>query len=909
MATNETTESTPAGPWALTGAEVLESLGSDPGGLDASQAAQRLAGHGPNELAPRPTPPWWRRLLVHVDDVLIYILLAAAGLKAAMGEWVDFWVIMTVAAVNAVIGMAQEGRARRALDSITDMLSTEAQVARAGTWQRLPAADLVPGDVIRVRPGDKVPADVRLLESAGLRAEESALTGESVPAAKDPSPVEASSGVGDRSSMLFSGTIIAAGTGTGVVVATGGDTELGHIQQMVAEVPATRTPLTQALDRFGATVARVVVVMAVVMAVVGRVFHAFTAGEAISAAIGFAVAAVPEGLPALVTITLALGVQQMAQRRAITRRLPAVETLGSVTTICSDKTGTLTRNEMTVRVVRTAAHTFDVEGPGYDPSGSVLLDGRPAHPQDHADLAALVDVAAVCNDAVIRRGGSSGWELVGEPTEGALRALSLRAGADGQEWERLAEVPFDSQHKYMGVLARRASTSGRLVLVKGAPDRILARCSAQVGPEGTPEPLDRAFWETQMGLLGGRGLRVLALARRTATPGQESLDHDDLDDGLELAGLVGIVDPPRPEATEAIATCHRAGITVKMITGDHADTAVAIAREMGIVRDRVDAPVLTGGELEDMSDRELQDVVTDVDVYARTSPEHKIRIVRALQARAQVVAMTGDGVNDAPALTQADVGVAMGIKGTEATKEAADIVLADDNFATIERAVEEGRRIFANIRKSILFLLPANGAQALAILTAVVLGMSLPLEPVQVLWINMVTSITLSVVLAGEKAEPGMMSLPPRDSSAPLLDRTTVRRLALVAVVITAATLASYSWEVSRAVPLEVARTTAVTTLALCQLAYLFSCRFLTRSSLTPRVLRGNRLLWWSVALLLLLQAAFVYVPLLHTWFGSAPMEPREWGIAAVLALLVFLVAEGVKALDIRRARTVETRP
>ncbi|MCK9794073.1 HAD-IC family P-type ATPase [Isoptericola sp. 4D.3] len=907
-------------PWARPPAEVLAALRTDERGLTAADAAARLAEVGPNRLPPPERDPLWKRVLVHFDDVLIYILLVSAVLKAILGDWVDFTVILLVAVVNAAIGFIQEGRAESALNGIRQMLSVHAEARRDGAWAKVDADDVVPGDVVRVRSGDRVPADVRLLAATNLRVEESALTGESVAASKRVDAVADDAGVGDRTSMLFSGTLVAAGQGVGVVTATGERTEIGRIQTMISEVTSLETPLTKQLDRFGKLLAALILGMAVVMVIIGRVVHDFSVPELVSASIGFAVAAVPEGLPALVTITLALGVQQMARRRAITRKLPAVETLGSVTTICSDKTGTLTKNEMTARTVRTAGRTFDVAGAGYAPVGELTLAPATAgEPPRHADLAGDRDLAAVvaammlCNDARVVPGGSGGegddWRLVGEPTEGALRSLGMKSGFDTQGWSRVDLVPFESENKYMATLDR-APDGGLVVHVKGAPDRVLDRCATQSAPDGSAVPLDRAFWEAQIDEIGGRGLRVLAAARTRPAAGATTLEASDVDAGLELCGLVGIVDPPRPEAIDAIAQCRDAGIAVKMITGDHAGTAVAIGREMGIVDGPAgpdgtgEAPaVLTGAELEAMSTEQLRAVVRDVSVYARTSPEHKIRIVSALQAHGEVVAMTGDGVNDAPALTQADVGVAMGIKGTEATKDAAEVVLADDNFATIERAVEEGRRIYDNIRKSVLFLLPTNGAQSLVILVAVLFGLTLPLAPVQVLWINMITAVTLSLGLAYERAEPDIMSRAPRDPGASILDAAFVRRILVVSLLIGGATLFAFYAERAQGAPLAEAQTTAVTMLALGQLAYLFNCRFLDRSSLTLDVLRGNRVVWVSAAALIALQCVFVYTPFMHTWFDSAPIGLEEWAKTLGLALVVFLLVEGVKAVGRARRR------
>ncbi|WP_102510461.1 HAD-IC family P-type ATPase [Sanguibacter massiliensis] len=882
-------------PWAQSTGQVLAELGTSADGLTTDDAARLLAQHGANRLPPPERDPLWKRILVHFDDVLIYVLLVAAVLKAVVGDWVDFAVILAVAIINAGIGFVQEGKAESALASLRTMLSTHAEALRYGQWSKIDADDLVPGDIVRVRAGDRVPADVRVLDATNLRIEESALTGESVPAEKHPGAVEPDAGVGDRTSMMFSSTLVAAGQGSGVVVATGQHTEIGRIQTMMSEVTDVKTPLTRQLDRFGKVIAVAILGLGAFMVLVGRLVHDQPVDELLSAGIGFAVAAVPEGLPALVTITLALGVQQMARRRAITRKLPAVETLGSVTTICSDKTGTLTRNEMTARTVLTADLTIDVEGVGYAPEGRLTAGGAEVVRGEHVAFDALTDVMALCNDARVEQGDDGRWGLVGEPTEGALAVLGLKAGAASGEWERLAVLPFESATKYMATLDRRGEESA-VIHVKGAPDRVLERCSAQTSATGGREPLDRDMWLERIDELGSRGLRVLAAARKPAEPGVTTVAADDVADGLELCGLVGIVDPPRPEAIEAIAECHAAGIGVKMITGDHAGTAFAIAQEMGIARPG--ARVLTGADLEELTTSELRKVVRDVDVYARTSPEHKIRIVAALQSHGEIVAMTGDGVNDAPALTQADVGVAMGIKGTEVTKDAAEVVLADDNFATIERAVEEGRRIYDNIRKSVLFLLPTNGAQSLVVLVAVLAGLTMPLLPVQVLWINMITAVTLSLALAYEQAEPGIMRRPPRDSRSGILDAAAVNKIVVASLAIGAAALGVFMWLERAGEPLAVARTTAVTTLALAQLAYLFSCRFLDRSSLTPAVLRGNRVLWLSAGALLVLQGVFVYAPFMHVWFSSASIGAAHWGVAVAVSVGVLLVVELAKVVS-----------
>ena len=880
---------TEATPWAEQADAVAASLGSSAAGLTTADVDLRLERDGGNEL-PTPAPkPAWLRFLAHFNDLLVYILIAAAALKAISGDWIDFTVIAVVIVATALIGFIQEGRAASALASLQTMQSQEAQALRDGTWGVVDAATLVAGDIVRLRSGDRVPADLRLVTASSLQADEAALTGESVPSQKEVDAVEAGAGVGDRTSMLFSGTLITTGTAEGVVVATGGRTEIGKISALVAEQDKLDTPLARQLNRLGTQLAGLIGILAVAMLAIGYFVHRLAADDLISAAIGFAVAAVPEGLPALVTITLALGVQQMAKRNAITRKMAAVETLGSVTTICSDKTGTLTQNEMTVRTVVTAQGTYDVEGTGYRPEGRVTADGAVAELAEHPDLAALVTAAGAANDARVEE-TPEGWRVVGQPTEGALDVLAAKAGADIEAVARVAQVPFESAHKFSATLDDVPGV-GRVVHALGAPDRLLDRATTQLGHDGELVGVDREAWEHHIDVLSGKGLRVLAAASRPAD-GVEGIELDDLDSGLTFLGLCGIVDPPRPEVRDAIRESHTAGIRVKMITGDHAGTAVAISRELGIAPAEGDVPALTGAELEAMSQEELAEVARDVDIYARTSPEHKLRIVQALQTHGEVVAMTGDGVNDAPSITRADVGVAMGIKGTEATKEAADIVLADDNFATIERAVEEGRRIYDNIRTSVVFLLPTNGAQSLVILVAVLFGWALPLSPVQILWINLVTALTLSLALAGEPAEPGIMERPPRSPKEQVLAPRAIALVLWTSVLIGGATLGVYLYGRANADTYANGQTTAVTMLAFGQLAFLFNCRFLNSSSLTPRVLVGNRAVWVAAGLMIALQAVYVYAPFMHSWFGSAPLDLAHWLGVLLLSLGIFLVVE-----------------
>jgi calcium-translocating P-type ATPase len=880
-------------PHAHSGDDVMAQWRSSRSGLSAQDAAQRLQTHGPNRL---PTPPkdgLLTRFFRHFHNVLIYVLLGAAGITAMLGRWTDTGVILGVVVINCVIGFIQEGKAEAALESIRKMLSIRAQARRDGQWLDVDAESLVPGDVVRLRSGDRVPADLRLLEATNLRIEEAALTGESMPADKLTAAVADDAPLGDRCGMAYSGTLVVMGRGLGVVTATGTRTELGRINRLIAEVQTLQTPLTRQMARFSKFLAAVIVGLAVLMFVIGYTLHDYPLSELFLAAISFAVAVIPEGLPAILTSTLALGVQRMARRNAIIRKLPAVETLGSVTVVCSDKTGTLTKNEMTARHVVTRGGFYDVTGTGYIPQGDITLNGQLVSLQQHLQLQALIEVVAVANDTEVAQDAGQ-WKVLGEPTEGALRTLAHKAGFDPSGHERHAAIPFESANKFMATL-NTTPAGARRILLKGAPDRLLDRCQHELGADGQIQPLERAFWEAQIEQLSGQGLRVLAAAARETHPQQGELTMSDLDVDMVFLGLIGIIDPPRPEAIAAIRSCHRAGIRVKMITGDHAGTARAIGIEMGL-GSADSLKVVTGTELEAANDTELQRLAQTGDIFARTSPEHKLRLVQALQAGGEVVAMTGDGVNDAPALKRADVGVAMGIKGTEASKEAAEIVLADDNFSSIEHAIEEGRTIYDNLRKSILFILPTNGAQGLVMLGAVVLGITLPLAPVQILWVNMIVSVTLALSLAFEPAEPGVMDRPPRRLGASLMGSVMLSRVATVSILVGGASMLTFEFERWIGTELNAARTAAVTTLVVAQAFYLFNSRFLEASALNRQHWFTNRAVWIAVGILVLLQLSFVYLPFMQNWFGTAPLELRHWIVAMVVGLVVFLVIEAQKA-------------
>jgi magnesium-transporting ATPase (P-type) len=900
------TPTDPAAPWhSVTAEEALRELEVPAEhGLSADEVQRRLERYGPNRLPEAERQSALMRFLKQFHNVLIYVLLAAAVVTALLGEWIDTGVILGVVLVNAIIGFIQEGKAEQALEGIRKMLSLEATVIRGSRRQTIPAEDLVPGDLVLLESGDRVPADLRLLSVRNARIEEAALTGESVPVSKAVEPVPEDTLLGDRKNLAFSGTLVTAGRMRGVVIATGERTEIGRIGEMVSRVEKLSTPLLEKIDRFGRQLSVAILVLSALLFAFGWFVRGYSLEEIFLVVVSFAVAAIPEGLPAILTITLALGVQRMAGRNAILRRLPAVETLGSVTTICSDKTGTLTRSEMTVGRVIASEHLFTVTGSGYSPEGEFRLGDRAVEPADHPLLVEIGRATLLCNDAELAHGGESGeWKLSGDPTEGALLVLGVKAGLQRDEeltaYPRLDVIPFESETRYMATL-HADPEGGRWIYLKGAPERVLEMCdTVRVG--ASPGGLDSWRWRERTDAVANQGYRTLAVAVKQVPADRQALTHEDVAGGFELLGVVGMIDPPRPEAIDAVARCQRAGIRVKMITGDHALTARSIGGQMGI-GDGVHA--VTGRTVEEASDQELLAIVRENDVFARSSPEHKLRLVRALQAQGEVVAMTGDGVNDAPALKQADIGVAMGIKGTEAAKSAAEMVLADDNFATIERAVEEGRTVYDNLKKTILFILPTNGAEGLMVISAVALAFAeLPVTPVQILWVNMVTAVTLALALAFEPTEPGIMDRPPRLRDEPILSGYLLWRIAFVSVIIAVGCLLLFGWEIGMGATLERARTVAVNALVAGQLFYLFNTRYIMRSSIGVARLLSNRAALLAAGVLVLLQAVFTYTPLFQAWFGTAPLEAMDWVYVLGVGLSVFLLVEAEKAL-VRWRRT-----
>ena len=818
---------------SLTAEEALERLNTRVStGLDDAEAARRQAQYGLNLLPTARKRGPLMRFLMQFKNVLVYVLLAAGFIKLMMGLWLDASIILGVVVINGLLGFIQEGRAEKSLDSIRNMLSAEARTLRNGQTALIPAEGLVPGDIVSLESGDKIPADIRLVEVKNLRTEEAALTGESVPSDKSIAPVSAKATVGDRACMAYSGTLVVSGRATGIVVGTGSDTELGRINQMLAGVSALETPLLLQIKKFGYAITVIILIVSAITFAYGRLVQNIPFVEMFQAVTGIAVSMIPEGLPALITITLAIGVQRMASRNAIVRRLPAVETLGSVARICSDKTGTLTLMEMMVVSAATASETVDVTGDGYANEGEVLKGGEPVGKSPTLEL--LGRVSALCNDAELRSEDGV-WKVEGDPTEGALYPFAAKLGLDRQKeqgaYPRIDVIPFESEHRFMATL-HKTPEGGEVLLVKGAPEAIFDHCDRQEGASGERKPFDRAYFEQASDVLAGQGERVLALAW-LPDPGLKagSLGPADLPKTLILLGLVGLLDPPRKEAIEAVKECHAGGIRVTMITGDHKITAAAIAKMLDIGDGKT---AVTGAEVEQMDMATLQETVAKVDVFARASPEHKLRLVKAIQANGQVVAMTGDGVNDAPALKKADIGVAMGIKGTEVTKEAAEMVLADDNFASITAAVKEGRTVYNNIEKAILFMLPTNVAQALVILVAIFVGFTTPITAPQILWVNMVTSVALGLVISFEPHELDVMLRPPRAVDRPILDAFGVWRVVFVGTALLILTLWAFFWMKSQGGSDPLARTVAVNALVIGQVFYLLNSRFKIDSSLSP---------------------------------------------------------------------------
>ncbi len=865
---------------------IVETLESNPSkGLSNTEIQERLKQFGENVLPEKKRQSNIIRFLKHFNDILIYILFAAAIVTAILGHYADTIVIMLVAVVNASIGYFQENKAEKALEDIKKLLSLKAQVIREGVRSEVDASLLTIGDIVLLSPGDKVPADLRLISADNLKIEESPLTGESVPSEKRVEALEPDTMLGDRINMAFSSTTVSAGTGMGIVVAIGKDTEIGKINEMISQVDEITTPLLRQTAQFGKAVSAIIVVLAAIIFIFGHFFRHYETGELLMSVIGLAVAAIPEGLPAILSIILAIGVQNMAKRKAIVRTLPSVETLGSVSVICSDKTGTLTKNEMTVKMVEIRDGDFAVTGTGYAPEGDILKEGTKVDFNKEPILEELINCFNICNEASLGKDEENLWFVKGDPTEGALITLYEKAAIDHKPVNRISTIPFDSEYKYMATLTE--ANGKKVIYIKGAPDRLLDMAEKEKSKNGE-QAFNRQYWENKISELAGKGQRIIGAAYKTVADDTNAIEHEDIHDGIVFLGLAGIIDPPREEAIEAIRLCKEAGITVKMITGDHADTAKTIGFEMGI-GDGTKA--LQGRDLERMTDKELETAAQEYDIFARTSPEHKLRLVKALQTKGIICAMTGDGVNDAPALKKADVGIAMGIKGTEVTKDASEMVLADDNFSTIVAAVEEGRRVYDNLKKTILFILPTNGAESFLIIASILFGTMMPLTAVQILWVNMVTSVTVSLALAFEKIEPEAMKRPPRSPQTPLLNGYFIWRILFVSILIGGGTLWMNINLLEKGVSEEIVRTITLQTIVITQMFHLFNSRSI-RDFAFNKDFFSNKAVFIVSGLLILLQLGITYLPFMNDVFGTTQLALSDWKYPFIFGFIVFIIVE-----------------
>ena len=837
--------------------ETLTNIQSSLDGLSSTEATARLEKYGENALPQKPGKPGWLRFLAHFNDVLIYVLLAAALLKLIMGHWVDMFVILGVAIINALIGHIQESNAEKSLQSIRNMLSSEAVVIRQGNHETIPTTALVPGDIVVIRAGDRIPADLRVTEAHNLRVEEAILTGESTVVEKSSDALHGELPLGDRYNLLYSGTTVSSGGGKGLVVATGGETELGHINQMMSDIEKHRTPLMVQMDKLGKTIFITILVMMLALFVFSLIFRDMPVSE-------------------------------------------LVETLGAMTVICSDKTGPLTMNEMRVKAVITADTTYRVEGDSYEPVGTIhpVDDPTPVTVTPGSVLERYLRTVDLCNDSQLIKDEQGLWKITGGPTEGALKVLAAKIPLPAIDAELRSKIPFDSQYKYMSTLYRLGDEE--VMLITGAPDVLFRLCQHQQTQNGL-EPFNLHYWEEKIEEYAREGLRMVAAAWKPAASGQRELTHADLQEGVILLGIAGMMDPPRPEAISAIADCLQAGIRVKMITGDHPQTAMSIGQMLGIGNA---ASAITGRELEAMDDHQLSEAAQKYDIFARTSPEDKFRLVQALQSKQEVVGMTGDGVNDAPALKRADVGIAMGIKGTEVTKEAADMVLTDDNFATIARAVHEGRRVYDNLKKTILFVIPSNIAQALLIIIALLAGNLIPLTPVLILWMNMATSATLSFGLAFEAGEKDIMNRPPRKSNLHVMDGYAIWRVVFVGLMIAISAFVLEAWLQPRGYSPEFIRTVLLQTLVTAQWFYMLNCRVTDGFSLSKGLL-ANKGIWIVSGVLLALQLLIIYAPFMQMLFGTEALPFRYWIITFLIGFAMFMIVEAEKVLT-RRWRTTK---
>ena len=879
--------------------QILSELETTHLGLSEADVNQRLATFGPNKLPEPSRPNVVLRFFHHFHNILIYVLLGAAAITALLGHVVDTFVIITVVIINAVIGFLQEGKAEKAMEAIRHMLALRASVIRGGERQTVKGEQLVPGDIVLLDAGDKLPADCRLLKTHSLQVQESILTGESMTVDKHSQPVAIDAPIGDRFCMGYSGTTVTSGQGMGVVVATGSQTEIGRISGLLTEVQTLNTPLVTQMGVFAQWLTMFILAISMLILLFGYFVLHHDFSELFMAVVGIAVAAIPEGLPAVLTITLAVGVQAMARRNAIVRRLPAIETLGSVSVICSDKTGTLTRNEMIVDTIVTMHEHYNVHGVGYEPLGDIKINNRVVTVSEHSELHEIGRVAALCNDSDLIKKQET-WIGHGDPMEIALLAFSSKTGMDAAEvrshWTRTDVIPFDTKHKYMATL-NHDHENHAFIFIKGAPEIVLAMCHEQHSGNNETKPLDMAYWNEQANTIAAQGQRILAFAAKAVNTEHTVLEQIDIQDSLIFMGLAGFIDPPRQEAIEAITKCHQAGIDVKMITGDHAITAVAIGKQLGL---KNSDNVLTGTDLDKLDDAGIESIIQHTGIFARTSPEHKLRLVMALQAKGMTVAMTGDGVNDAPALKRADVGIAMGKSGSEAAKEASEIVLADDNFASIVAAVREGRTVYSNIKKVISWTLPTNASEAMTIILALILGLNLPITPIQILWINMITAVTLGIALAFEPAEDNTMQRPPRPRKEALLSGGLMWHIALVSGLFLAGVFSIYEYAILQGYSENLARTMALNTLVVLEIFYLFFIRNMHETLLNWKAICGTRVIWISILAVTIGQFAITYIPWFQSIFKTEAIGLLDGVLIIVVGIIVFSLIEIEKQMRLR---------
>jgi Ca2+-transporting ATPase len=847
---------------------------------------------GPNIITPKKGKGPLIRFFLQFNQPLIYILITAGVITGVLGEWVDSSVIIGVVLVNAIIGFLQESKAVSAIEALAGSVKTEATVVRAGNRERINASEIVPGDLVLLQSGDKVPADLRLITVKDLRADESALTGESLPVEKTSETLLPETVLADRRNMLYASSLITYGQATGFTIATGDRTELGKISELIATAPDLQTPLTKKIARFSKLLLYLILGLAGATFGIG-VLRGEPAVEMFMAAVALAVGAIPEGLPAALTITLAIGVSRMARRRAVIRNLPAVETLGSTTIICSDKTGTLTQNQMTVQAITAGESTYEVTGTGYNPDGLIVSNSTPAGTTGDAALFECLQSGLLCNESELKKKDDV-WSMQGDPTEVALITSAVKGGIESESIKkslpRVDVIPFESQNQYMATL-HKTDDENHVIYAKGAIEVILGFCSDMLMNDGTTGKLVPSSIIHNAEVMAERGLRVIAFAKKKAD-NTGAVSSKELN-SMTFLGLQGMIDPPRPEAIDAINACQKAGISIKMITGDHLTTARSIAARLGIIvgagKPGPWPDAMSGSDIDRLGDSELTECVAHTSVFGRITPEQKLRLVNALQSRGHIVAMTGDGVNDGPALKTADIGIAMGVAGTEVARDASDMILTDDNFATIVAAVEEGRGVFDNLTKFIVWTLPTNIGEGLVILFAIVAGMVMPILPVQILWINMTTAVLLGLMLAFEPGEPGLMTRPPRNPEAQIITGELVFRIILVGSLLMAGAFVLFNVELAQSGNLALARTIAVNLFVMGELMYLFNCRSLT-VSMFRLGLFSNLPLFAGVSAMILFQIGFTYIPAMNTLFHSAPISLFHWGYIMICSLSIYFI-------------------